>query len=76
MTNKKSRPKQLVAPTQPTQSPIQDCLDLLDHLQLKVCMELTHRLFTSVTILLAGSARSRAVLKIVIFFIDKYGSTT
>jgi hypothetical protein len=72
--NKTSRPKQLVAPTHPTQSPIQEISDLLDNPPLKACVELTRRLLTSVTTLPTGPARPRAVLKNAILFIAKYGS--
>jgi hypothetical protein len=73
--NKTTRPKQLVAPTHPTQSPIQEISDLLDNLPLKACVELIRRLLTSVTTLPTGPARPRAVFKIVILFIVEYGST-
>ena len=65
---KPSQPKhtKLVAPNQPTQSPIEEISELLDTLALNACVELTHRLLTSVPTFLSGPTRSRAVLKIVV----------
>ena len=65
----------LVVPTQNPTSPLEDIVDLLDHLSHHECVELTRRLLTSVSSLPKGAARSRAVLKIVILFIAEYGST-
>ena len=67
------KPKELVALTQPNQSSIE--ISDLDNLPLNACVELTRRLLTSVPTLTSGQARSRAVLKIVILFVDEYGST-
>ena len=71
---KPSQPKskKLVIPSQPNQSPV-EISDLLDNLPLNACEELTCRLLTSVTNLLSGPTRSRAMLKIVLF-VGEYGS--
>ena len=69
------KPKELVVPTKPIQSPIEEISDLLDTLPLNACVELTRRLLTSVPTLPSGTARPRAVLKIVILFVAEYGST-
>jgi hypothetical protein len=82
-SNKPSKPgqpwqpksKELVAPTQRTQSHIEEISDLLDNLPLNACVELTCRLLTSVPTLPYGPSLSRAVLKIVVLFIAEYGST-
>jgi hypothetical protein len=65
-----SKPKELVIPTQ---SPI-EISDLLDNLPLDACVELTRGLLTPVPNLPSGPARSRTVLKIVLFLAD-YGTT-
>jgi hypothetical protein len=57
------------------QSPIEEISDLLDNLPVNACVELTRRLLTAVPTLPSGATRSRAVLKIVILFVAKYGST-
>ena len=62
-------------PITPNQSPIEDITDPLDNLPLDFCVELTRRLLTALPNLPAGAARSRAVLKTVVFFIAEYGST-
>ena len=67
-------PKKLVAPTKPTQSPI-EIFDLLDNLPIDACVELNRKLLTSVPTLSIGPTRSRAVLKIVVLFVAEYGST-
>ena len=61
----------LVAPT----NPFDEISDLLDRLSLQACVELTHRLLTSISSLPTGTARPRAVLKTVILFVAEYGST-
>ena len=71
---KPSKPS-LVVPTQNPTSPLEDIIDLFDHLSNHECVELTRRLLTSISSLPKGAARSRAVLKIVILFIAEYGST-
>jgi hypothetical protein len=76
----KSSPK-IVNPTTPTpppqitQSPIEEISDLLDTLPIDACVELTRRLLTAAPTLPSGTARSRVVLKIVVLFVPKYGST-
>jgi hypothetical protein len=65
----------LVFPTHPSSIPIQDISDLLDRLPLQACVELTHRLLTSISSLPTGAAGPRAVLT-VILFVAEYGSTT
>jgi hypothetical protein len=67
---------QLVVPTQPSSSPLEDISDLLDHLPLQACVELTRRLLTSISSLPTEADRPRAVLKTVNLFVAKYGSTT
>ena len=67
--------KELVAPTKPTQSPIEEISDLLDNLPIDACVELNRKLLTSVPTLSIGPTRSRAVLKIVVLFVAEYGST-
>jgi len=49
--------------------------DLLDHLPLHACVELTRWLLTSISSLPTGEARPCAVLKTVILFIAEYGTT-
>jgi hypothetical protein len=66
---------ELVVPTQPSSSPLEDISDLLGRLPLQACVELTRRLLTSLSSLLTGAARPRAVLKTVILFVAEYGST-
>ena len=65
----------LVVPTQNSTSPLEEISDLLNHLPLPACVELTHRLLASISSLPTGAARSRAVLKIVILFVAEYGGT-
>jgi hypothetical protein len=65
---------ELVVPTQPSSSPLEDISDL-DHLLLQACVELTRRLITSISSLPTGAAHPRAVLKTVILFVAEYGST-
>jgi hypothetical protein len=64
-----------VIPTQSPTSPLEEISDLLDHLPIQACVELTRRLLTSVSSLPTGAARPRAVLKTVILFVAEYGST-
>jgi hypothetical protein len=66
---------QLVAHTHITSSVLGEIFDLLDHLPLQVCVELTLRLLNSISSLSTGAARPRAVLKTVILFVAEYGST-
>ena len=66
---------ELVVPTQSSTSPLEEISDLLDHLPIQVCVDLTRRLFTSIPSLPKGAARPRAVLKTVILFVAEYGST-
>jgi len=63
----------LVVPTQTSTSPLQEISDLLDHLPLQACVELTRRLLTSIT-LPTGAVRPRNVLKTAILFVAEYGS--
>ena len=65
----------LVVPTQIPTSPLEYISDLLDRLLLHSCVELTHRLLTSIVSLTTGAARPRAVLKTAILFVAEYGST-
>jgi hypothetical protein len=71
---KPSTPK-LVVPTQSPASPLEEISDLLDVLPNQACVELTHRLLTSVSTLPTGADRPRAVFKTVILFVAEYGST-
>jgi hypothetical protein len=71
---KPTTPKHVV-PTQISTSPLVEIFDLIDHLPIGACVELTRRLLTSVSSLLLGAARPRAVLKTIIFFVAEYGTT-
>jgi len=71
----KSTTPNLVVPTQSPSSPLEEIFDLLDHLPLQACVELTCRLLTSISPLPAGAAQPRAVLYTVILFVVEYGST-
>jgi hypothetical protein len=71
---KPSTPK-LVGPSQCPTSSLEEISDLLDHLPLQACVELTRRLVASISFLPTGAARPRAVLKTVILFVAEYGST-
>jgi hypothetical protein len=66
---------ELVVPTQSSASPLEEISDLLDHLPIQACVELTRRVLTSLPSLPKGTARPRAVLKTVIPFVAEYGST-
>ena len=48
--------------------------DLLDHLPLHACVELTCQLLMSISSLPTGAARPHAVLKTLILFVAEYGS--
>jgi hypothetical protein len=63
----------LVVPNQSSNSPLEEISDLLDHLPLHACVELTRRVLTSISSLPTGAARPRAVLKTVLK--AEYGST-
>ena len=65
----------LVVPNQSNTNTLEEISDLLDRLPLQACVELTCWLFTSFSSLPSGAARPRAVLKTVILFVAKYGST-
>jgi hypothetical protein len=65
----------LVVPIQSPTSPLEEISDLLDHLPIQECVELTSRLLTSISSLPTGAARPRAVLKTFILFVFEYGST-
>jgi hypothetical protein len=64
---------ELVVPTQPSSSPLEDISDL-DHLPLQACVELTRRLLTSISSLPTRAARPRAVLTVILFMAE-YCST-
>jgi len=64
----------LVVPTQIPTSPL-EFSDLLDHLHLQACVELTRQLFTSISSSPTGAADPPAVLKTIILFVAEYGST-
>jgi len=65
----------LVVPTQYSPFPQNEISDLLHHLPIQTCVELTRRLPMSISSLPTGAARSRGVLQIVILFVAEYGST-
>jgi hypothetical protein len=71
---KPTTPK-LVALAQSPSSALGEIIDLLDHLPLQECVELTRRLLQSISSLPTGAARPQAVLKTVILFVAEYGST-
>jgi hypothetical protein len=62
----KPKTPKLVDPTHFSLDPPEEISDLLDHLHLQACVELTHQLLTSISSLPTGAARPRAVLKKVI----------
>jgi hypothetical protein len=66
---------ELVVPTQSSTSPLEEISDLLDHLPIQACVELTRRLLTSISSLPTGADRPLAVLKTVILFVADYGRT-
>jgi hypothetical protein len=66
---------ELVVPTQSSTFPLEEISDLLDHLPIQACVDLTRRFLTSISSLPTGAARPRAVLKTVILFVAEYGST-
>jgi len=51
----------LMVPTQISTSPLEDISDLLDHLPLQACVELTHWLLTSISSLPTGAACPRVI---------------
>ena len=65
---------ELVVPNQSSNSPLEEISDLLDHLPIQACVELTRRLLTSISSLPTGATRPRTVLKTVILFVAEYGS--
>jgi hypothetical protein len=71
---KPTTPK-LAVPNQSSTSPLEENSDLLDHLPIHACVELTCRLLTSMSALPTGAGRPRDVLKTVILFVAEYGST-
>jgi hypothetical protein len=64
----------LVVPSPSSTFPLEEISDL-DHLPLHACVELNRRLLTSISSLPTGADRPRAVLKTVILFVAKCGST-
>jgi hypothetical protein len=66
---------ELVVPTQTSSSPLEDISDLLDHLPLPTCEDLTRWLHTVISSLPTEAARTRAVFKTVILFMSEYGCT-
>jgi hypothetical protein len=67
-------PNKLVANPHPTNSPLEGISDH-DNLPLEACVVLTRLLLTSISSLSTEVTRARAVLKTVILFVAKYGST-
>jgi hypothetical protein len=59
---------------QTSASTLEDNPGLLDNLPFQACVELAHRLFTSISFLPSGAAQPRVVLKTVIMFVTEYGS--
>jgi acetylglutamate synthase len=66
----------LMVTTNSSFNPLEEIYNLLDHLSLQACVELTRRRHTSISSLPTGESRPRAVLKTVILFVAVYGSTT
>ena len=66
---------ELVFPTQPPTSPLEEISDLLNDLPIQACLELTRRLLTSLSSLPSGADGPRAVLKTVILLVAEFGST-
>jgi hypothetical protein len=66
---------ELVVPTQFPTYPFEEISDLLDHLPIEACAELTRRLLTSISSLPTGAARPWAVLKTVTLFLAGYVRT-
>ena len=66
---------ELVVPNQSSTYPLEEISDILDHLLIQACVELTRLLLTSISSLPTGPARPRAVLKPVILFVAEYDST-
>jgi hypothetical protein len=66
---------ELKVPTQSSTSPFEEISDLLDHLPIQACVELTRRHLTSISSLPTGAARPRDVLKTVILFVAENDST-
>jgi hypothetical protein len=64
-----------VATTQSSTSPLEEISELLHHLPIQACVELTRRHLTSISSLPTGAARPRAILKTVILFVAEYDST-
>jgi hypothetical protein len=58
-----------VVPIQSSTFPLEEISDLLYHLPLQECVELTRRCLTSISSLPTGAARPRAVLKTIILFV-------
>ena len=71
----KSTTPNLVVPTQSSTSPLEEISELLNHLPLQACVELTRRLLTPISSLPTGADRPRAVLKTVILFVAEYSVT-
>jgi len=73
VTEQPTTPKLLV-PTQTPTSALEEISDILHHLPLHSCVELTCRLLTSMSSLTTCAARPCADLKTVILFVAEYGS--
>ena len=65
-----------MVPTQILISLLEIISDILDLLPLHAFVELTRRLLKSISFLLTGTTRPRAILKTVILLEDEYVSTT
>jgi len=65
----------LVVPTQSPTSSLDEISDLIDHLPLYGCVELTRQRLTSISSLPTGAGRPLTVLNTVIIFVAEYGST-
>jgi hypothetical protein len=70
-----AKPSNQVVTPQPPTSALEDISDLLENLPLQKCVELIHRLLTSIPSLPSGVARPRTVLKTVTLFVAEYCST-
>ena len=71
----KPKTPSLVVPNQNPTFALDVISDLLEHLPLHACVELTRRLLTSISSLPTGAVRPRTVLKTFILFVAEYSST-
>jgi hypothetical protein len=74
-SNPTPQPQSVKSPVEDISDLLEEISDLLDTPTLRACVELTRRLLTAAPTPPFGAARSWAVLKIVVLFVAKYGST-